>query len=127
MNLTYHNAQLRTNGGTPEEFVVNVKNELTHSTPTGAQSYDAKGNLITREGGWWTSLYEEEHRLVCIPTWATGCYTVLAYDGLSRLRLRQEVLYWAPPDPESEALEALLGRVRPDDPTWAGQPFASET
>jgi YD repeat-containing protein len=99
------NLAWRTNGGAAQQFVVNPKNELTNSTPTVAQTYDANGNLLTREQGQWTYSYDDANQLrwlVKSNASLPEAWTELVYDGLGRLRVRREY--------------AWIGYVEPDDP-----------
>jgi YD repeat-containing protein len=99
------NLAWRTNGGAAQQFVLNPMNELTNSTPTVAQTYDANGNLLTREQGQWTYSYDDANQLrwlVKSNASLPEAWTELVYDGLGRLRVRREY--------------AWIGYVEPDDP-----------
>jgi RHS repeat-associated protein len=82
-----------TNSGTATRFDVNVLNELTNG-PIAANSYDANGNLTNNaydiNGDATILTYDDENRLVDINNPLLGLETVLVYDGLGRLRVRQE-------------------------------------
>jgi len=82
-----------TNDGTPVEFDVNSLNELTNG-PIANNYYDSNGNLTNKayDGGGDGVLftYDDENRLIAITNVLTGKNTQLVYDGLGRLRVRQE-------------------------------------
>jgi hypothetical protein len=112
------NLAWRTNGGAAQQFVVNPKNELTNSTPTVAQTYDANGNLLTREQGQWTYSYDDANQLrwlVKSNASLPEAWTELVYDGLGWLRVRREyawIGYVEPDDPDlNAAMEALSAMV----------------
>lgn len=76
-----------TNNGTPTTFTVDSKNQLT-SGPATAYAYDSNGNLVSTSSGM-SYTYDEENRLTTIIS--TNTYrTILIYDGLNRLRSREE-------------------------------------
>src|SRR5262249_12279117 len=81
-----------TNNGTPTAFQVNVLNELTNG-PTAANYYDSNGNLTNKaydvNGDATILTYDDENRLIDIFNPLLGLETVLVYDGLGRLRIRQ--------------------------------------
>ncbi len=89
-NLSY-----RTNNTTLNTFTVDGKNQLTTSTPSGANNYDYNGNLISSGGGALWFYYDAENQLTQVTSnnvagFITQWQTFLAYDGRQRLRLRIE-------------------------------------
>jgi RHS repeat-associated protein len=82
-----------TNNGTPTAFQVNVMNELTNG-PIAVNYYDSNGILTNKaydlNGDATLLTYDDENRLIDIYNALTGLETVLTYDGIGRLRIRQE-------------------------------------
>ena len=94
------NLNRRTNNGTPTTFTVDVKNQLTGG-PATVYAYDSNGNLVSTSSGM-SYTYDEENRLTTIIS--TNSYrTILIYDGLNRLRSREEDGWngsgWTPGNP----------------------------
>ena len=84
-----------TNNGTAGQYTVNSLNELTAApSPTGSQIYDDNGNLFASRSATWSYGYDAENRLIqqIRPGGAEGYgeQTIFIYDGLGRLRIRQE-------------------------------------
>ena len=82
-----------TNNGAASQFKVDVKNELTN-WPDGRCGSDANGNLTNKpvdlSGDELVYTYDDENRLVDVKNLAVAFETVFVYDGLGRLRLREE-------------------------------------
>ena len=82
-----------TNNGAASQFKVDVKNELTN-WPDGGCGSDANGNLTNKpmdlSGDELVYTYDDENRLVDVKNLAVAFETVFVYDGLGRLRLREE-------------------------------------
>jgi len=90
------NLNYRTNNTTLNTFTVNTKNELTNATPVGAQTYDGNGNLVSSYVGSQIYSYDDENRLATYER-DHAFRSVFTYDGLGRLRQREEYTwYWAP-------------------------------
>jgi RHS repeat-associated protein len=89
---TAWNLNWRTNNGVASQFKVNVLNELTNAPVGATLSYDSNGNLLAYQTGHDNNAYayDDENRLVDWQDGPTGLETVLSYDGLGRLRVRQE-------------------------------------
>jgi YD repeat-containing protein len=106
-NLAY-----RTNNGALSSFTVDVKNQLLSDAGSRC-SYDGNGNLVQVSGTWVTAyVYDDENRLVAItngpaasgppsespvapaqqqpPPANGGWKATFAYDGLGRLRIRND-------------------------------------
>jgi RHS repeat-associated protein len=87
------NLQWLTNNGTASAYQVNVDNELTNVASRGLK-YDANGNLtnkVTDSGGDYNAyIYDDENRLIDVQNLSIAYETVFIYDGLGRLRIRQE-------------------------------------
>jgi YD repeat-containing protein len=83
------NLNARTNNGVVTTFGVNVKNELT-TQPNGAAVYDANGNLTS--DGLRIYIYDDENQLIRVSQ-GTSYRTDFIYDGLGRMRYRQEYYY----------------------------------
>jgi hypothetical protein len=90
------NLRYRTNNGSLQTFSVDGENQLT-SGPDGDCVYDENGNLISAQGGLQVFAYDAENQLVRLDTWATlypvpvpDKRTFFTYDGMNRLRLREE-------------------------------------
>jgi RHS repeat-associated protein len=92
------NLNRRTNGyGGVATFGVDSLNQLT-TTLDGATTYDANGNLVSSHDGYWVYSYDDENRLIQLTRYSTiiggtDKETLFYYDGLSRLRIRQELHY----------------------------------
>ena len=87
---TAWNLNYRTNNGSLETFTVDTKNQLTNATPVGPQYYDSNGNLTNRPNTLTFYEYDDENRLIDFYDGLMGRETVFIYDGLGRLRVRQE-------------------------------------
>jgi RHS repeat-associated protein len=87
------NLNYRTNNTTTYTFKVDTKNQLTNATPVGNQTYDGNGNVTSSESGSRTFSYDDENRLTTNEL-AYTTRSVFTYDGLGRLRQRQEFA-WA--------------------------------
>jgi RHS repeat-associated protein len=89
------NLSWRTNNGTLETFAVDSKNQLTSApSPAGAATYDDNGNLIAT--GTRLFAYDDENQLtdlIVTNGLNDSTMTVFTYDGLRRLRLRQEYVW----------------------------------
>jgi RHS repeat-associated protein len=72
---------------------VDTKNQLTNATPVGTQAYDGNGNVTASQSGSQTFSYDDENRLTTNEL-AYTTRNVFTYDGLGRLRQRQEYA-WA--------------------------------
>jgi RHS repeat-associated protein len=87
------NLEWLTNNGTASAYQVNVDNELTNVASRGLK-YDANGNLtnkVTDSGGDYNAyIYDDENRLIDVQNLSIAYETVFIYDGLGRLRIRQE-------------------------------------
>ncbi|MCW5554626.1 MAG: RHS repeat-associated core domain-containing protein [Verrucomicrobiae bacterium] len=93
------NLNYRTNNTTTQTFGVDGKNQLT-SEPGMTDAYDANGNLTNRNDGsyyyGYSYTYDDENRLSSASyrsqsgQEANWWRTVFTYDGLGRLRQRQE-------------------------------------
>ena len=100
------NLNYRTNNGTLKTFVVDNKNQLTNSPGLGPGnvplSYDDNGNIYSRVGfNWWYD-FDDENRMVNRYYYSGGVdglgspmdnsdlKTHFVYDGLGRLRTRDE-------------------------------------
>jgi RHS repeat-associated protein len=95
------NLNRRTNGGfSTVTYTPDQKNELTNVSGTvGALNYDANGNPTNQNSAHQSYEYDDENRLVAAQVYyldATGTpqgwRTVYVYDGLGRLREREEFL-----------------------------------
>jgi YD repeat-containing protein len=81
-----------TNAGTPDQFQVDTKNELTNALAVTV-GYDPNGNPTNWSSGF-TYTYDNENRLTEISDTVNHTFqTVFVYDGLGRLRIRQEYVY----------------------------------
>src|SRR5437870_3729586 len=92
-----------TNNGATSTFIVDTKNELTNApSPYGKQIYDLNGNLRTNHGGNWVYQYDYDNRLIEFYRFDQfpNTLTQFFYDGLSRLRIRDEY-HWEDPPEES--------------------------
>jgi RHS repeat-associated protein len=78
-----------TNNGPASQFLVDNKNELTNA-PGGIISYDSNGNMTNFQGSHHALSYDDENRLIDYLDTVTGDETAFIYDGLGRLRIRQE-------------------------------------
>jgi RHS repeat-associated protein len=114
------NLNYRTNNGSLETFQVNGLNELTNApSPAGAMTFDANGNLITSHSGW-VYTYDDENRLIQLEDTSSNhvFMTKFFYDGLGRLRIRQEFVLAAatnpPPDGPTLGGPDLGGAESPD-------------
>jgi len=87
------NLNYRTNNTTLYSFKVDTKNQLTNATPVGTQAYDGNGNVTSSQTGSQTFSYDDENRLTTNEL-AYSVRSVFTYDGLGRLRQRQEYT-WA--------------------------------
>src|SRR5437867_4195518 len=79
------------------------KNELTNApSPVGNQIYDLNGNMRTNHGGNWVYQYDYENRLIEFYRFDQfpNKLTQFFYDGLGRLRVRDE-FHWEDPPGES--------------------------
>ncbi len=87
-----------TNNGAASQFTVDTRNELTNWTD-GPCYYDANGNLTNKAsdtfGDFNVYAYDDENRLIDVQNLSVAYETVFVYDGLGRLRIRQE--YQGPP------------------------------
>jgi RHS repeat-associated protein len=88
------NLAWRTNSGTALAFQVDGLNQLTNS-PDGRQYYDPNGNLTNAAG--LTYAYDDENRLVVLtqPGAPGNWRTEFVYDGLGRLRVRREFVWFS--------------------------------
>jgi RHS repeat-associated protein len=85
-----------TNNGSASQFIVDNKNELTNAPASNPISYDVNGNMTAYSSGHLNVYtYDDENRLIDFQDLLLGNETVFVYDGLGRLRIRQE--YVAPP------------------------------
>jgi RHS repeat-associated protein len=112
-NLTW-----RGSPGGAESFLADTRNQLTASTPTGANTYDPNGNLLTSHNGQRQYTCDDENRLTRLTTY-TGATpqtrSEFSYDGFGRLRVRREYV-WVPaqpfePEPYPIQLRAGGGRA----------------
>jgi RHS repeat-associated protein len=115
------NLNYRTNNGSLETFQVNGLNELTNApSPAGAITFDGNGNLITSHSGW-VFTYDDENRLIQLEDTSSNhvFMTKFFYDGLSRLRIRQEFVLAAAtnPPPDGPVLGGP-GLDGADSPDW---------
>ena len=86
------NLNWRTNNGSTVAFWVNGLNELTNLTGYSL-SYDANGNLLTNPATQLSYTYDDENRLVGVVSYVHLSFsTGFIYDGLGRLRERDEYL-----------------------------------
>jgi RHS repeat-associated protein len=69
-------------------YTVDNKNELT-GWPYGSATYDSNGNRLINSSYGITNTYDDENRLT-ITTEGTSYYNTFTYDGLGRLRTRQD-------------------------------------
>jgi len=70
---------------------VDNKNELTNTPTTGTITYDSNGNMTSQQNSHAnTYTYDDENRLVDFQDTVLGHEAVFVYDGLGRLRIRQE-------------------------------------
>jgi RHS repeat-associated protein len=92
------NLNYRTNNGVLGTFLLDTKNELTNApSPMGTITYDSNGNLIGANGQY-TYEYDGENRLsmwiyaqLGLSSLTNGdLISTFAYDGLGRLRIRDE-------------------------------------
>jgi RHS repeat-associated protein len=88
------NLNWRTNNGSASAFQIDVKNQLT-SAPNGSCTYDSNGNLLTSGGGRYQYSYDTENRLISWQDNGAGRFPIphqtdFVYDGLGRLRIRDE-------------------------------------
>jgi YD repeat-containing protein len=98
------------------QFIVNNKNELTNAPAIPQITYDANGNMTTYSAGNLnTYTYDDENRLVDFLNPVLGNETVFVYDGLGRLRIRQEY-QGAPSSPI--AVEGPIGGGSLVSETW---------
>ena len=79
-----------TNNGSASQFTVDNKNQLTAAPVPVAASYDSNGNLTGQGVDLDTYAYDDENRLIDFNDTVRGFETVFVYDGLGRLRIRQE-------------------------------------
>ncbi len=91
------NLNFRTNNTTLNTFKVDSKNQLTNATPVGNQTYDGNGNVITSQGGMQTFSYDDENRLRTNELTGPYSRSVFTYDGLGRLRQREEYAFSGTP------------------------------
>jgi len=87
------NLNYRTNNTTTYTFKVDTRNQLTNATPVGNQTYDGNGNVTASQTGSQTYSYDDENRLTTNEV-AYSVLSVFTYDGLGRLRQREEYT-WA--------------------------------
>jgi RHS repeat-associated protein len=92
------NLSCRTNNGAACNFWCDCRNQLTN-TAGFALAYDANGNLTNQVtdayGDYMAYAYDDENRLIDVQNLSVAYETVFIYDGLGRLRIRQE--YRGPP------------------------------
>lgn len=84
------NLNWRTNNGSASQFTVDIKNQLTAAPVPYTASYDSNGNLTGQGVDLDTYAYDDENRLTDFNDTVRGFETVFIYDGLGRLRIRQE-------------------------------------
>jgi len=88
------NLNRHTNSGGVGTFLVDNKNQLTNAPVWEELTYDDNGNLASKYNGIFSYAYDDENRLTEIEVrtafgdavWGT----LFIYDGLGRLRVRQE-------------------------------------
>jgi RHS repeat-associated protein len=97
------NLNWRTNNGAATQFSVDNKNQLT-TVATTAYAYDSNGNLASVGSGTnYAYFYDDENRLIQWFHYVNGMsnpstndvQSAFTYDGLGRLRIRQEYS-WQP-------------------------------
>ncbi len=85
------NLNYRTNNGVLGKFIVDNKNELTNALGL-TKKYDSNGNPTNSQSGTTIYAYDDENRLVAVTnsgSWAAQ----FIYDGLGRLRQRQDYTF----------------------------------
>src|SRR5207237_1426115 len=105
------------------QYTVNSLNELTTAPePAGVQRFDTNGNLVIGHDLNWLYSYDAENRLVqqTRPGGAEGlgALTVFSYDGLGRLRIRQEYHQHCDPNINDESAAQF---IEPDTGGGGGQ------
>jgi RHS repeat-associated protein len=128
------NLNFRTNNGVLGTFVVDTKNELTNApTPMGTMLYDANGNLTSANGHYLYS-YDAENRLTMWIYTQLGLNSLtngdlvstFAYDGLGRLRIRDEYILNCP-NPQSPQPPSGSAGAFPAPPAGCNWDLTSET
>jgi RHS repeat-associated protein len=82
------NLNWRTNNGSASSFKVDNKNQLTNAC-SSQFNYDANGNLVTNNCGFYALVYDDENRLTMVSSDFYHTFrSTFTYDGLGRLRKR---------------------------------------
>jgi RHS repeat-associated protein len=92
---TAWNLNYRTNNGTLQTFKVDGLNQLTNAIGANYK-YDANGNLTNAPGASTSYTYDDENRLTVVEQ-TYGFRSVFTYDGLGRLRQREDYTWFYSP------------------------------